>query len=142
VIVVDTTVLVFAVGADHPHVEPSRRLLQAVAAGDVHATTTYEVIRGFAHVRARRRGRSDARRLARSFAQLLAPLLAFGDGDLDLGLRLFERHEQLGAFDAFLAAAALRHDASTVVSADSGFSAVRELEHVEPTEEAIERLLA
>src|SRR5207247_2550780 len=84
---VDTAVLVFAVGADHPHVEPRRRLLQAVAAGDVHATTTYEVIQEFAHVRARRRGRSEAGRLARSFAQLLAPLLVIGDGDLDLGLR-------------------------------------------------------
>ena len=140
-IVVDTTVLVYAVGADHRYAEPSGRLLDAVADGAVSATTTYEVIQEFVHVRARRRGRADAAALARNFSRLLSPLLAPDDDQLERGLRLFERHEQLGAFDAILAAAALSTGAETLVSADRGFAVVRGLRHVEPSVDEIDRLV-
>src|SRR5207244_13355435 len=74
-IVLDTTVLVYAKGADHPLRQPSRSLLEAVAAGTVEATTTPEVIQEFVHVRARWRPRRDAAELGRSLVELLSPLL-------------------------------------------------------------------
>lgn len=43
-IVVDTTILVYAVGADHPLQEPCRRFVRAVAGGELSASTTVEVI--------------------------------------------------------------------------------------------------
>ncbi len=46
-IVVDTTLLVYAVGTEHPLRDPSRKLIDAVAAGRVDATTTIEVIQEF-----------------------------------------------------------------------------------------------
>ena len=52
-IVLDTTALVYAVGGEHPMREPSRRLVEAIAAGRIEATTTVEVIQEFVHVRAR-----------------------------------------------------------------------------------------
>jgi len=59
-IVVDTTVLVYAVGTDHPLREPCQRLIRAIADGTILATTTIEVVQEFTHVRARRRDRKDA----------------------------------------------------------------------------------
>lgn len=59
-IVLDTTVLVYAKGADHRFREPCRDLIAAVAADRIEATTTPEVIQEFVHIRARRRGRNDA----------------------------------------------------------------------------------
>lgn len=44
---------------------------------------------------------------------------------LDTGLRLFERHRQLGAFDAVLVAVTIAHDAEALVSADPDFRAVQ-----------------
>lgn len=140
-IVVDTTVLLYAVGLQHPYADPSQRLLDAVAEGKVSATTTFEVIQEFVHVRARRRGRRDAVTMGRNFARLLWPLLGFGDAHLDPGLRLFERHGQIGAFDAFLAAAALAVGADALVSGDAGFAAVKGLRYVEPTLDQIETLV-
>ena len=64
-IVLDTTVLAYAVGEAHPLRDPCRRLLAAHAEGRIEATTTVEVIQEFAHIRARRRTRPDAVRLAR-----------------------------------------------------------------------------
>jgi len=57
-------------------------------------------------------------------------------------LRIFERSESLGAFDAFLAATAIASDAEALVSADRAFSSVSRLAHVAPGTEEFERLLA
>jgi predicted nucleic acid-binding protein len=127
VIVLDTTVLVYAVGADHALREPAQELLARVAAGRLRATTTPEVIQEFAHVRARRRDRRDAAGLAESCADILSPLLEVGEADLREGLRLFERTPALGALDAVLAAVALRAEATALISADQAFASVRGL---------------
>lgn len=131
-IVVDTTVLVYAVGAAHPLRDPCRAVISAVAAGTLVASTTIEVIQELCHVRARRRGRADAAELARSYAEVFAPLLVVGHDDLVDGLALFERADALGAFDAVLAAAARRAGAAALVSADHAFATVPGLPHLDP----------
>jgi predicted nucleic acid-binding protein len=141
VIVLDTTVLVYAAGSDHPLRNPSRRLVEAVGAGQVRATTTVEVIQEFVHVRARRRGREDAARLGRAYSALLSPLISLVEDDLEAGLTLFERHPELGAFDAVLAAAARARSAEALVSADTAFGAVPELRYVDPATRELDELL-
>lgn len=140
-IVLDTTVLVYAVGADHPLRDPCRELIESIANGRLHATTSVEVLQEFTHVRARRRDRADAARLARDYLDLLAPLLVVGEDDLEHGLRLYTRSDRLGAFDAVLAAAAGRADAAAIVSADAAF-AEADLPHVVPNALGVAGLLA
>jgi predicted nucleic acid-binding protein len=131
VIVLDTTVLVYAVGDDHALREPARSLFRAVEEGAVQATTTVEAIQEFVHVRARRRDRADAAALGRAYATLLSPLLQPGEDDLEKGLRLFERAERLGPFDGVLAAAAIAAKADALVSADRAFDDVRGLRWID-----------
>ena len=133
-IVVDTTVLVYAVGADHRLAEPCRRIVDDVAHGRVAATTTVEVIQEFVHVRARRRDRDDAVALGEAFATLFAPLLVIDEVALRGGLRLYADHASLGAFDAVLASASLGAGADALVSADRAFRGVPGLRHLDPTE--------
>jgi predicted nucleic acid-binding protein len=142
VILLDTTVLVYAKGQDHPLRDPCRELIGAIAGRQIEATTTVEVIQEFVHVRARRRGRSDAAALGRDYAELLSPLLSPSVEDLTSGLALFERTEELGTFDAVLAACAARRGVRAVVSADSGFAAVQEISHVIPDRGGLDALLA
>lgn len=130
-IVLDTTVLVYAIGADHPLREPCRDLLSAIVNGRLRATTTVEVLQELAHVRARRRDREDAVRCARDYLDVLAPLLVVGEDDLEQGLRLFGRSRRLGSFDCVLAAAAGRANATAIVSADAAFDEA-DVEHVVP----------
>ena len=141
-IVVDTTVLVYAVGTEHPLREASRRLVEAFRQGRIHGTTTPEVIQEFAHVRARRRGRRNAASLARDYALLLAPLLATEPAHVSDALALFERHEALGAFDALLAATAVAADPDALVSADAAFDSVPRLRHVAPGTPEFDALVA
>ncbi len=140
-IVLDTTILVYAMGAEHGYRDPCRRLIKAITDGLVEATTMVEVIQEFVHVRARRRGRSDAVRLARDYADLLAPMLLVSGDALARGLDLYEQHDSLGAFDAVLAAAAIGAGAGPLVSADLAFAKVPRLSHVVPDPDGITSLL-
>ncbi|MFN0153019.1 MAG: type II toxin-antitoxin system VapC family toxin [Gaiella sp.] len=131
-IVLDTTVLVYAIGDDHALRQPARALVEAVGAGRVRAATTPEVIQEFAHIRSRRLDRHDAVELAGLFAELLAPLVVVTTETLQQGLRLFEQgDESLGAFDAVLAATALGAEAAALVSADRAFATVPGLRFLE-----------
>jgi predicted nucleic acid-binding protein len=141
VIVLDTSVLAYAVGVQHPLKEPSERLVSAIGGGAVHATTTVQVIQEFAHIRSRRFPREEATAVARSYAQLLSPLLSVDETTLDQGLELFRLHSRLGAFDAVLAAAALSHDADALVSADTAFAGIAQLRWAAPDSPELERLL-
>jgi len=132
VIVVDTAVLLYAVGREHAFREPSRRLVDAVAGRRVDATTSVSVLQEFAHACARRRGRDECAALTRRYATLLAPLLVSTVSDLESALRLFQRHEQLGSFDAVLAATAMQAGATALVSTDAGFAGIRGLRQVVP----------
>ena len=141
-IVLDTTVLVYAMGSEHPLREPCRQLISSIADGRLEATTSVEVIQEFAHVRALRRGRADAVTLAGAYSELLSPLLTVSGDDLERGLALFARHPDLGAFDAVLAAAALSRQARALVSADGAFAALDGLAHVVPNEAGLAMLLS
>jgi predicted nucleic acid-binding protein len=138
VIVVDTTVLAYAVGSEHPLREPCRRMVAAIRDGLVTATTTVDVIQEFAHGYARRRPRATAVAHARRYVTLLAPT----EQDLDAGLRLFQEQEELHAFDAVLAATTITHQADALVSGDRAFASVRRLRFVELGSREFDRLIA
>jgi len=135
VIVLDTTVLVYSVGSDHPLRAPCRSLIEAIGDGGLAATPTLEVIHEFARVRARRRDRSDARSMASAFVDLLSPLTLVDADDLSRGMDLFVADDRLGAFDAVLAAAVIERDHLTaLVSADRAFGSIPGLVHVDPSD--------
>lgn len=133
--------LAYAAGGDHPLRDHSLRLLEAIADGRIEGTTTVEVIQELVHVRARRLGRADAARAGKSYAELLAPLLVMREETVESALRIFERVDSLGAFDAFLAASAMIGKADALVSADRSFSSVPGLRHVAPGTVEFDRLL-
>lgn len=93
-------------------------------------------------MRARRRGRGDAATLARAYSELLSPLLTLTADSQEMGLRLFESTERVGAFDAVLAAAAMTSGATALVSVDAAFAEIPQLGHTVPDAPGIRRLLA
>lgn len=101
-----------------------------MGASAVDASTTVWVIHELVHVRARRVDRADAIEQARQTHMLLRPLLQSTEDDLQHGLEMFGKY-RLGAFDAVLAATAMRERA-TLVSADTAFADVDGLRHLDP----------
>jgi predicted nucleic acid-binding protein len=139
-ILLDTTVLLYAVGAEHRFRNPCRELVAAIADGRIEASTTAEVIQEFVHVRARRRDRRDAVALGRSYADLLSPLLGVTADHLERGLTTFETTPNVGAFDAVLAAVA-KSAGATLISADDAFSDLPDITHVVPDATGVGGLL-
>jgi hypothetical protein len=134
-IMFDTTILVYAVGAEHPLRNPTRSMIEMVRDQRIQATTTVEVVQEFAHVRARRRSRADAASRASEFAVGLAPLSQPDEDDLLEGLELFRDTDALGPFDAVLAATARRR-AWALASADRSFERVDGLLFLNPASPA------
>ena len=134
-ILLDTTILVYAVGSDHPLAELCRALVRMIGDGAVHATTTVEVLQEYAHVRARRTRPEEAANTTRDFETLLAPTVELLIEDLHGGLELFVRHDGLGVFDGVLAACAKRVGASALVSADKAFQDVDGLRVLDPADD-------
>jgi hypothetical protein len=71
-----------------------------------------------------RRGRghpavADRRDESAALADLLAPLVPVEAEDLERGMEVFRRHESLGAFDAVLAATAMRREVQRMPSSAS-----------------------
>jgi predicted nucleic acid-binding protein len=116
-------------------------LISALRDRTVDATTTPDVIQEFMHVHSRRRSRAEATAHAREWLSLLTPLVATTHEDMPVAVRLFERHDRLNAFDALLAAVALRENATALVSADRAFADVPKLRFVELGSPELERLL-
>lgn len=137
-IVLDTTVLIYAVGTEHPLRDPCRGVIEAIGAGHLSATTTVEVIQELLHVRARRRSRADATAVAGNYVDLLSPLTRPDADGLRRGFDLFAAAEGLGPFDAVLAATVLGSDHLTgLVSADRAFGGVPRLLHHDPADPAM-----
>jgi uncharacterized protein len=134
VIVVDTNILAYALGGDHPLRDVCRQLVDSVGDGEVDATTTVEVVQELVDVRSRRTAKPEAVEQGREVQRLLTPLLQPSEEDLIRGLDLFTKH-QLGCFDAVLAATALREDAA-LVSADRTFADVDGLRYLDPASPA------
>ena len=139
---IDTNILMYKSGDDHPLKEPCTRIISLIADGTLEAMTTPETIQEFAHVYARRRGRRAAVDRAIEYAELLAPLRLSEPEHLEAGLRLWVDNEQLGAFDAVLAAVALDTKQATVVSADRVFASIPGITHVFPDEAGVASLIA
>lgn len=130
-ILLDTTILVHALGDEHRLRAPSRALVGMVRDGAVRASTTVEVIQEFAHVRSRRRPRAEAAARAREYALGLGPLARPDEDDLRRGLDLFQASGDLGPFDAVLAATAIGREWA-LASADRAFAQVDGLAYLDP----------
>ncbi|MBV9120023.1 MAG: type II toxin-antitoxin system VapC family toxin [Chloroflexi bacterium] len=138
-ILIDTSVLHYAVGSDYPLKDPCVRIIQRLApTGSV--ATTFEVVQEFMHVFSRRRPRELAVDLARSYAIALQ-LLPVTSDDLQLGISLFEAIPGLGGFDCVLAAVALNRHVEALVSADRGFGEVDGLPWLDPRSPDLARLV-
>lgn len=133
-ILVDLTVLAYALGAGHPLRTPCRALLEGHADGRLELTTTVEVLTAFLGLRETRASRADAAAATRNLTSALRPIVTTRT-DLERGLALLDAHPGLAPAQAILAAVALGHDAD-LVSADPALAAVPGLRVLHPADPA------
>lgn len=128
----DSSVFLYAAGADHPHKAPCVGIVRAVAEGRLDANTSAEVVQEILYVYLRRGLRAEAVRLARNVADLFPALLPVTREDMIGALSLAERYEDVPARDLVHAAVMQNHGLDTIVSVDRHFDQMGELTRVNP----------
>lgn len=126
-LLVDTSVLVYAAGGEHPLRRPALALVAGIADGSIRATTTPEVLQEFLHVHARRHSRREALVTCHDFADLLSPLITVDEATIRRAALEFESRPTIGAFDAVLVALVLEAEDLELVTANGALLALTDV---------------
>ena len=128
----DTNILVYAAGRDHPHKEPCLAVLRAVASGALSATTSAEVAKELLHLFSRRNQREGGVRLTRHLLDLIPDPLPI-DGLVVVRLcDLALKYPCHSARDLLHLATMLHYGIDRIFSVDADFDAFPEVQRIDP----------
>ena len=123
-IFIDSNVPMYVAGREHPHREPSRRLLVKVQRAAIEGCTSVEVLQEILY-RYSAIGRRDlAREVYDIFVQVCPVVLGITLAETDRARDLLAEVEGISARDAIHAAVMLNHDIEWIASFDAGFDRV------------------
>jgi predicted nucleic acid-binding protein len=135
-ILVDTNVILYAIGGPHTYAEPCRQMVALAGEGRFEMEAPTDLVQEVLHHRARRLGdRRQAATEARAAAGLCR-LHAVEPLDAGYAAELFADSDRLSARDAVFVAVALRHDLDVILSADGDFDGRSDLRRLDPADPA------
>lgn len=130
-VLIDSSILIYALGGPDPRRDPCRRYLRSVTAGRGLAYASVEMLQETVHHRIRRTGDPQ---IAAAEIREVAPMLIVLDFDreiLERAIDLIERTPVRGR-DAVHAATALAYGISAIASSDPAFDAIPGLRRIDP----------
>jgi predicted nucleic acid-binding protein len=130
----DTNVILYALGGPHVYAEPCRRIVALAGEGRLTAEAPVDLVQEILHHRARRLG--DRRQAAADAlaAAALCRLHPVEPLDAQLATEIYADADVLSARDAIFAAIADRHELPTIVSADAHFDELAHPRRVDPAD--------
>lgn len=132
-ILIDTNVLMYVAGREHPNRSPSVALLERVASGELEAAIDAEVLKEILH-RYRGLGRWEEGRRVYDLVRALVPDVVDIDAStMDRAAWLMGRYPSMTARDAVHAAAALEVGAEALCTWDTDFDAISEIRVLRPS---------
>ena len=133
-LLLDTAILVYALGGENRLKAPCMAIIEACAREDFRAYASVEMVQELVHHRLRVSGdRASSVRDGRNIGAICT-LLDFDQRVLDLSLDLIERVPTIRGRDAVHAATALAYGIDTIVSPDRAFDGIPGLTRVDPLE--------
>ena len=131
---IDTNIIIYAVGRPHSYRGPCARILREASVDVNGYTIDAEVLQELLHVYTMRAERSRALRVFDRTLRLFPSPLPIGRSELVRARDLMEQHTQLSSRDALHAAVVMTRDLEGIVTTDRGFRMVPGLEVFDPTE--------
>ena len=129
---VDTAVIMYASGEDHPMRPHCRRIMDAVADRRIDATISAEVIQEILHRFVSIRRVDIGVSMARGALAVFMPVLPITHGVMTRMPDLVERYPTLTARDLVHVATCLEEGLIEIVSPDRGFDQVAEIRRIAP----------
>jgi uncharacterized protein len=139
VIFVDTNVLMYAAGGDHPLQRPCREIVEGIGDRSIAATTSVEVIQEIVHRFLSTGAAEGGLALTERTMDLLAPVLPITHALMRRVPDLARRYPDLSARDVIHVATCIHEGIVEILSTDRGFDAVREVRRIRPEEFATAR---
>lgn len=133
---IDTAVVMYAAGGEHPLRVPCQRLLEQVADGRFEAVTSVEVIQEILHRFTAIRRAATGAAIARDALDLFAPVLPVTHAVMRRMPELVEAHPTLAARDLVHVATCLQEGIRDIVSPDRGFDTVPGIRRLDPANAA------
>jgi predicted nucleic acid-binding protein len=135
-VLLDTNVILYAIGGPHAYAEPCRRVVAMAGEGRLRPEAPADIVQEILHHRTRRLGdRQQAAADARAAAKLCRLHGVLPQDALE-AIELFAGSSRLSARDAVFVAVAARHDLQEIVSTDTDFDGLERLRRVDPADEA------
>lgn len=133
---IDSAVLMYAAGSEHPLKAPCKEVLVRVAAGELDAVISAEVVQEIVH-RYMAVGRPQlGASIARDALDLFAPVLPITHAVMRRVPDLVDRHPTLAARDLVHVATCQAEGISEIISPDRGFDSVPGIRRIDPAEGA------
>jgi predicted nucleic acid-binding protein len=129
---VDTAVIMYAAGGEHPLREPCVRILDRVSAGALDAVTSAEVVQEILHRYLSIRQPGTAVRVAVQATDMFAPVLPISHFLMRRVPDLALRYPSLQARDLVHVATCIHEGITEIVSPDAAFDVVHELRRLDP----------
>lgn len=129
---IDTAVLMYAAGADHPLREPCRDVLRRARSGQLPAVTSAEVVQEILHRFTGTTRHADGVRLAQASLQLFRPVLSVDDAIMRRSCELARAHPTARARDLVHVATCLVQGLEAIVSPDGDFDRIGEVARLAP----------
>ena len=132
---VDTNVPIYAAGRAHPLKEPCGQILLLVAEHPQVFVTNAEVFQELLHRYLSLRLWPQGREVLHRFGELMSGRVeAVQVSDVDRAAALADDHQELGGRDLLHAATMQRLGIRLIISADSGFDTLPEVERLDPAQ--------
>lgn len=128
----DSNIFLYASGSPHPEKSACLAVLERVAVGSLEAVTNSEVVQELLFVLTRRSQPREALRLAARVIALFPDLLPVTRDDMLLACDIVAQHPRMSVRDAVHAATMLNSGLKTVVSVDSDFDQLPQIQRIPP----------
>jgi predicted nucleic acid-binding protein len=130
----DTNVVLYAIGGPHHYAEPCRRILALAGEGALSLEAPVDLVQEVMHHRTRRLGDRQQAAADAIAAAELCRLHAVEPDDAREATEMFTNFPTLSARDAVFAAIAARYGLMTILSADTDFDGLPQLRRVDPAD--------
>lgn len=131
-ILIDSNVLMYAAGSEHPNKSKSVKLLHDIAAGTVTATIDAEVLQEITHRYKSLDRWAEGRRVYELARTLFPEVLPITAEVMDRAKGLVSTHLHLSARDAVHAAVVLAYSLQAICTFDNEFDRIPEVKRICP----------
>ena len=131
-ILVDTNIIMYAAGAPHPNKQPTVRLLERIASGEIEAAINTETLQEILHRYRSIRRWNDGRQVYDLARQIFPVVVSVTPEHLDHARRMLDEHAGLMARDALHAALLLDEEFEGIYSYDRDFDKIAGVKRVQP----------